>query len=205
MKYYHGTARKRGAESIEAQTMPISQGDDHWLGDGIYFYDNIKYAYRWIWMMCEDRVQRQPSKEVLLDNYMVIVADIDIVEGRLWDLVHNPEHFMLFEELRTEILKKHAQDPALKKRVADNKIVDGVVLNILYNEYGFGEYYDAVLYSFRTKKSLGTRIDIQEIQLCVKNSEVITEFCECTDYNHNDNVQFIYAYNDYKVRAAKSA
>ena len=41
MKYYHGTARKRGAESIEAQIMPISRGDDHWLGDGIYFYDNI--------------------------------------------------------------------------------------------------------------------------------------------------------------------
>lgn len=207
MNYYYGTARERGVKAIKLKKLPISQGDDHWLGDGVYFYDNIKYAYRWIWMMCEDKIKKNPSKDVLLDNYMVIVANINIVEGRLWDLVHNPEHFLLFNELRTEILKKNNQGSEMKKRVTSKKIVDGVVLNILFNEYGFGEEFDAVLYSFRTKSSsasLKTRIDIHEIQLCVKNPEIITGLCECTNYNHHDNIQFIYAYNNYKKGARKN-
>ena len=45
---YHGTDLETGKVIIDSQKMEPSRGDHHWLGDGIYFYDNEKYAFRWI-------------------------------------------------------------------------------------------------------------------------------------------------------------
>ena len=48
---YHGTEKERGKKIVAEQKMIPSISDDrrqHWLGDGIYLYREMLYAFRWI-------------------------------------------------------------------------------------------------------------------------------------------------------------
>ena len=48
LKFYHGTNRKRGQKFIKNQSMEFSKGEKHWLGDGIYLFEDDFWAYWWI-------------------------------------------------------------------------------------------------------------------------------------------------------------
>lgn len=55
---YHGTEKERGEKILADQKMPVSISTDrkqHWLGDGIYLYRELIYAFRWILLMYEER------------------------------------------------------------------------------------------------------------------------------------------------------
>ena len=81
-RLYHGSERTRGNEIIKTQQMKISQGDRHWLGDGAYFYKECAYAYRWIHLMCEEVKGKDFQEKDIIENYMILQADINLQIGR---------------------------------------------------------------------------------------------------------------------------
>ena len=52
--YYHGTEIERGRKAVKEQKLPISTSSvkrEQWLGDGWYFYEYERDAYKWIFDM----------------------------------------------------------------------------------------------------------------------------------------------------------
>ena len=72
---YHGTEKERGKKIVAEQKMIPSISDDrrqHWLGDGIYLYREMLYAFRWIELMYINHFGDTKIKEDLLKRYAVL-------------------------------------------------------------------------------------------------------------------------------------
>ncbi|MGL4523708.1 MAG: hypothetical protein ACRCWQ_14265, partial [Bacilli bacterium] len=126
---YHGSYRERGEEIRNNKKVPITKGDWHWLGDGIYFYEFGYNAYKWIVHMFRDRFSNhQETVENLISKYMVLEVDIQVDENRIFNL-ENPEHRFLLLETIEKV-----------KSMNQITIKDGTALNFLYtNHNGFKE------------------------------------------------------------------
>lgn len=162
---YHGTTKECADQIISDNRMKPSMGDRHWLGDGVYFYQDFFYALRWI--RCKEKT------DSLLDNYSIITAELNIDEERIFSLL-NMEHKLLFQQV-LEICSER-----LKRIGSQNDVVDGAILNIMFKEMKYGNKYDIVKASFiHEDKNLwhySSRLCyIQEIQICVKNLDIISQ------------------------------
>lgn len=201
-RLYHGSERTRGNEIIKTQQMKISQGDYHWLGDGAYFYKECAYAYRWIHLMCEKVRGKDLQEKDVIENYMILQADINIQKERLFDL-DNPEHNFDFNITR-EILEKELSK---SEKYTNKRITDGAVINLMFKELGYQEQYDAIQYYFDTdvKGHTNSKIRLREYQLCVKNTEIIHNIREISkeDYEVEKNEKFIIQYDTYKGKGKR--
>lgn len=172
---YHGTERKRGLRILENNCMEISRGAQHWLGDGSYFYRDKQYAFRWIYRMYISRYKEQKFDcDDLIEKYMVIEAELNIKNERLFSFF-NPDHKLLFD---TAV-------EACKEKISDLEIVDGAVINFMFNIMGYKEKFDAVeaLFLHHDKKILDSNVEsrlyyLPEVQICVKNIGVIEKYRE---------------------------
>lgn len=201
-RLYHGSERTRGNEIIKTQQMKISQGDRHWLGDGAYFYKECAYAYRWIHLMCEEVKGKDFQEKDIIENYMILQADINLQKERLFDL-DNQEHNFDFNTTR-EILEKELSK---SEKYTHKRITDGTVINIMFKEMGYQEQYDAIQYYFDTdvKGHTNSKIRLREYQLCVKNTEIIHNIREISkeDYEVEKNEKFIIQYDTYKGKGKR--
>ena len=93
---YHGTKGKF-ADSIIKEGFKIpekKENDNHWLGHGIYFYEDYKLAEWW----GKTKVNRHNEKYNLTDTHIVIKG---VIEGeKVWDLddPHTLERFYKCQE-----------------------------------------------------------------------------------------------------------
>ena len=147
--------------------MKPSIGDEHWLGDGYYFFRDDLYAFRWI-VIKYTRNFKSKNWEKLDDiykEYMILSADITL--DKVFSL-DNLAHKMLFLKVKSSLKQKLQDSP----RYQNNEIVDGVVINIMFNEMGYADKFDAVeaTYPIAYVYDTNSRQDyIPEYQLCVKN------------------------------------
>ena len=167
------------------QKMITSVSNDrkqHWLGDGIYLYREIFYAFRWIELMYKDYFGDANMEEELLKKYSILGVEIEYDPDRIFNL-DNPEHYMVFKQTEMAYKKKSAFSSKLEKY----EYSDGVIINILFKNLKYGENYDAVeavfptfeLNDILTEKS---RIkSINEYQLCIKNDRIINKIEDVTD------------------------
>ncbi|EHR0219372.1 hypothetical protein [Clostridium perfringens] len=172
---YHGTERTRGEKFIDRQAMEPSIGNRHWLGDGSYFYKDLFYSYKWINDMYISRnKKRHKDYEELISQYKILCCIININKDRIFDLDENLEHKLLFDEFKAKV-NEHSK---YKSALGNENIWDGIVLNIMFNEYGYTKKYDLIVASFvrREIKNNKSRLNhVLEKQICVKNLEVISK------------------------------
>ena len=182
--------------------MKISQGDRHWLGDGAYFYKECAYAYRWIHLMWEEVKGKDFQEKDVIENYMILQADINLQKERLFDL-DNPEHNFDFNTTRESLEKELSKS----EKYTHKRITDGTVINIMFKEMGYQEQYDAIQYYFDTdvKGHTNSKIRLREYQLCVKNTEIIHNIREISkeDYEVEKNEKFIIQYDTYKGKGKR--
>lgn len=201
-RLYHGSERTRGNEIIKTQQMKISQGDRHWLGDGAYFYKECAYAYRWIHLMWEEVKGKDFEEKDVIENYMILQADINLQKERLFDL-DNPEHNFDFNITRKTLEKELSKS----EKYTHKRITDGAVINIMFKEMGYQEQYDAIQYYFDkdVKGHTNSKIRLREYQLCVKNTEIIHNIREISkeDYEVEKNEKFIIQYDTYKGKGKR--
>lgn len=182
---YHGTEKKRGEKMLADQKMIASISDDrrqHWLGDGIYLYRELFYAFRWIESMYRNHFGEDAMREDLLKKYSILSVMIDYDLDRIFNL-NNPEHYIVFK--KTEMM--YRQKSAFSSKLEKYEYSDGVIINILFKNLKYGEYYDAVEAIFSTVELNEMLADksriksISEYQLCVKNDRIINEIRDVTD------------------------
>mgnify|MGYP001052727306 FL=1 len=174
---YHGTEKERGKKIVAEQKMIPSISDDrrqHWLGDGIYLYREMLYAFRWIELMYINHFGDTKIKEDLLKRYAVLRVTVHYNPERIFNL-DNPEHLMIFKNTELAYKKKSAFSSKIQKL----EYSDGVIMNILFKNLTYGENYDAVeavfptvdLDEMLTEKSRFQ--SIHEYQICIKNDNII--------------------------------
>lgn len=165
--FFHGTTIESGEAILKSNFMKPSIGDEQWLGNGYYFFKDDLYAFRWIVIKYTRNFKSKNWKKIddIYKEYMILSADIDL--NRVFSL-DNLKNKMLFLSLKNE-LKRKLQDSV---RYKNNEIVDGLVINIMFNEMGYADKYDAVeaTYPIAYVYDTDSRQDyIPEYQLCVKN------------------------------------
>lgn len=165
--YFHGTTVEAGKSILKSNFMKPSIGDEHWLGDGYYFFKDDLYAFRWIVIKYTNNFKTNKWEKIddIYNEYMILSADI--ILDRIFSL-DNLEHKRLFLKMKSLLGQKMQNSPRYKKY----EIVDGVVINIMFNEMGYIEKYDAVeaTYPIAYVYDTNSRQDyIPEYQLCVKN------------------------------------
>lgn len=179
---YHGTDKK-SAKSIIAENFKPSEGDNHWLGDGVYFYEEKFHAFKWEWYKCPKN--KKEDKNYLQDKVAIVIANVNCDKSGVFNL-DKIEHKLVFERIykwiNTKIKKLDDLD--------DGSCADGVVLNYMFNKLGYATKYDIVRVLFPIPHKKYNKIIKQErykpikekthrltfmpeVQVCVKNIEVI--------------------------------
>jgi len=115
---YHGTDSSL-FKSIKSNNFTTSKGDDHWLGEGIYFFtDGIstsakKNAENWAIAAAWNKT----SKKHNYARFCIISAEIRCSEADFWDL-STENGLKEFNYAREEILKKISS----KYNLASNEV-----------------------------------------------------------------------------------
>ncbi|WP_167955595.1 hypothetical protein [Anaerosporobacter faecicola] len=164
---------------LKKQAMEYSRGDSHWLGDGIYLYKHELYVFRWLVIMYKDRNDEKRIKEQLFKRYSILDVDIDYNEKEVFSLI-DPGHKILFEHFREQCEKK----ASYSKRLAKQEFTDGVVINIMFNNFEYGNKYSMVEAIFpisNCQSHINSRTNgFDEYQLCVKNPKKILKLVDCS-------------------------
>lgn len=117
-KGYHGTSKASGY-LIKAKGFSISRGDDHWLGDGAYFFeDDESMAFEW----CKAESYKKKYKE-----YVIIESDIRVAIKNVFDL-SEPKNFKFFHSYRDMLLEK-IKKGTYSVKVKNKHVLDGAVIN----------------------------------------------------------------------------
>lgn len=185
---YHGTTKNNAETVLRERKFNASNGNRHWLGNGVYFYTQEYFSYRWVYNMCKSERKKKRKDCVskcdetkclddIFDKYSILVSriclsenkvlDLDSIDGRVW------LHRMLkeFYETVNEILED------------DKKYMLGTLINFVFNEPEIADYYRELYHviacsfnTFNHIKYRGWRLGlrfISERQLCVRNSEEV--------------------------------
>ena len=159
---YHGTDMLLGEKIVEEKKFHLSLGDDHWLGDGIYFFEDHREALLWA-KIC----RKFPTP---------VVIEVSIISDRVFDLtkiddqIRFDEFIAVIESKLDNVKKEELRQQSKRKGI-------GGYINMLYKLEPF-EVVRAVFNShLRLKyiRSLMSSLSPAQIQLCVRGHSAILE------------------------------
>lgn len=161
---YHGTSFN-AASNILLKGFKSSEGVKHWLGVGVYFYqDSREHAYSWALNVKKLR----PSE--------IVVIQALIKLGRCLDLLHNPAHASLLENYFNEAENRVFKNNLKSRKYSQEQIsiTESVVIDLIHRDTPI----DTVRTSFSSGKPIfpGSRFTRgQQIIICVRNLESILD------------------------------
>lgn len=171
---YHGSNRSRGEKILNNDESIISRGDNHWLGDGLYFFTDAVYSYKWIIDMYKKRYTPSSLKyEQLIDKYLILEGNMDVNSERVFDMT-KLEHKILFDFTLKEM--------KAKRKIPNSEMPEGTVINYMFEELHYKEKFDAVnaLFLFnRQKYKFRNRLGyMPQRQICIRNREMVKDIKE---------------------------
>ncbi|MBP2143887.1 hypothetical protein J2127_001056 [Methanococcus voltae] len=88
----------------------LKKRKDHWLGDGVYFFEEELNAYDWILTLHFRMVDTYYSsldllKNDLFDKYTILTSEINIPKDRIYDL-DDLKTLLTFREICNEVFMK---------------------------------------------------------------------------------------------------
>ena len=172
---YHGTTKEK-SESILKQGFKISKSQEQkyeWLGDGIYFWDDIFYAVQWNIINMEKNYNDKNEKNLM--NYAIIKSKIIVNKSKLFD-ISSPEGSIIYSKLKKKLEKKLIESGSEKLVEKLKKQSDKFWINILEDNDFFKEF-DVIMAEFKNKKRNekykdDILLNVQK-QICVKNQKCI--------------------------------
>lgn len=179
---YHGSEKKRALKAVKDQMLPMSihsEKREQWLGDGVYLFEEQFYAYRWIVNMHLNNIKKKRYSENtnLVEKFAILGVKIEFDTEREFR-ISNPEHALVFYTILEELEKKERDNNRCRV------YTDGEIFNFIFQKLGYEKEYDLVRcgYTKLTKDRKGGHIKCsQEIQICVKNTDIIKEIKDITD------------------------
>jgi len=178
--YYHGTSIELSKKIIIENRFKPSKGDRHWLGDGVYFYEEEFYAYNWLIYEYKKKFGKKLyDKNKINKDYNILSANFNISKERIFKLSEKAEHKILFDITMEETIKKSKYS----KRFDQVTFPEGVILNIMFKEMRYNSNFDLIVAIFtRRKSNYGNAVlrlnYIPEKQLCVVNNNIIENIKE---------------------------
>jgi hypothetical protein len=161
---YHGTTVENREKIVKKKYFKISRTYhpkknkaikyDHWLGDGIYFFEDEIHAYDWILKKFNDnegpikkyRKDAYELSKLLFQKYTILKSRIVADENRIWNL-DNPEDLITFKQICGDTYEKLKDDEEYKNRV----ISEGTFINMMFKKMEFKEKFDMVVHTFQFK------------------------------------------------------
>lgn len=154
---YHGTTEEESQKILESNYFVPSEGEDNWLGNGIYFYSNLNDAYEW------------EKSEVILHTIIKInrdeFLDIDTNEGKqVFNNVLKTLYSYISKNIETSTFDFS------NKKIIKNQCA---VMNIIWDAY---DELKVVAASFAKEKTkIKTLLDVRprRREFCVKDNDCI--------------------------------
>lgn len=200
--YYHGTDNVSAYEILKKGFVKPSIGDNHWLGDGYYFYKSEEYAFRWILLKYTDNFRNQyaGNYDNIYDKYTILSAEMnkDIRVFSMQD-INNRLYFIKVKNKLKEIAE---YSDRFKRQIRNKGIVDGVVFNVMFEDMGLDNDFDAIEADFTiTFVQDDSRLDyLPEDQLCVRRPDVIEKIQKYNGESVSEKYKvFINEYNQSKT------
>lgn len=161
---YHGTDEQSAARIMVGKAFTPSKGDRHWLGDGIYFFENDKTgAVRWCLL-----IKKCKPKEV-----RVIEVTIRVDDENVFDLTR-VDHFETFHKIAQELILSH------KKTGDRREITNGQIINFICRNASPEIYVVRnamrvrTLSNYNGQRDWGFAFDLQSIWLAVRTNACIS-------------------------------
>ncbi len=200
--YYHGTDISSVQNILKMGFIKPSTGDNHWLGDGCYFYKDEEYAFRWILMKYTDNFRNQSASDYdgIYHEYMILAAEMN-QNMRIFSM-ENINNKLYFIKMKSSLQEKAEYSERFGKQLGNKGIVDGVVFNVMFEEMGLSEDFDAVEAVFPIMLVQGnSRLDyLPEVQLCIRRQDVIDKICQYSGESVSENYKyFMNQYNRIKL------
>ena len=190
---YHGTSRKNCKDIIKNGFKASKTKEGHWLGKGIYFYENIYYAIEW-------GIIRFLLGNNSYDNYKkqcsVIKGMLNCGEYEILDL-NDPLGYSIYQEILKNIKKRF---PNEVEKISKGKDIE--IIRLLEElESKTGEDYISVfdiitadypkdIYDKKTENIWGNFLPCIQKQICVKNSSAIEKYEEINIDDENGETYF---------------
>ncbi len=116
---YHGT-NQESAESIMSSCYNQSRGNDHWLGDGVYFFNSEKMAFEW----CKSEGYKHKW-----EAYAILLNQLRVKQKEILDL-RNPDEADFFHSYR-DLLIERIRKGEFSVRARNRNDLDGLIFNEL--------------------------------------------------------------------------
>ena len=178
---YHGTTKECCANILLHKFDASKALEGHWLGTGIYFYENLYYAIEWGIIKFTNG---NNDYEYYKEQCAVIKCILNYEEYNLLDL-NDPLGYELYQAILDNIQERFPDKMAKIKNGNDIEIIR--LLEEL--EYKTGEKYISMfdiiiadypkdIYGKKIKKQYGNFLPCIQKQICVKNEKVIESYRE---------------------------
>lgn len=172
---YHGTIEKCGDKILKDNEYIWDENRNHWLGDGIYFYDDLYLARVWAKEQC-----KSGENPVVLENLIVCKDE------KFLDLTKAEQK----EKFRLDFMDFIAQLKEDGYSLGDEVTLDKKVNSMYYNYVKTNCNYDVIKNTFCKNKTrysesneLTQKINMQynaysgynffETQICATNNSVV--------------------------------
>lgn len=156
---YHGTSREYAAE-IERDGFKLSSGQDHYFGDGVYFFESGEWNARF-WA----------EKQFGTDEAIVLHAVINL--GKCLDL-HNHEHRILLRRFCQKLYREMEARSRRNSRFRLRPVTDTTVINLIANEFKLDTVRGSYVQPAKGTVFEGSRImNYHQIMIAVRNTAMI--------------------------------
>ncbi len=166
---YHGTNRGNCQSILADQVFRPSKGVRHWLGEGVYFFEQQTEAIAW--------VNRFGSESAILE------ADIHVENNMYFNIADNDEDRECFVKIAKRILDEAESH---KIQIDQKNKIDGFVVNFIYNNFFqfhvIKGYFAFSIADFKEYANIYntpvSRLVKIQTQYCVRNSRCIVNIKE---------------------------
>ncbi|MCT6514741.1 hypothetical protein OQZ55_03960 [Bacillus subtilis] len=197
---YHGTFEEH-SESILSDGFKPQVRNNHWLGQGTYFYTNKKLAHWWI----SKNSKTDPLKKKIKSKSVIIKAEIEEDTKKILDLDINEDidlFFDCFKEYEPYLRRLHLSDNKHVNRCACidflAEIFDWTVIKQTFEKDDHKPSYGKVDTIKFDSNVIPIDIHYKETQVCVRDQTCIkSKEIEYPDkeYNYPKKMRFDYKSN----------
>lgn len=176
IKCYHGTSKENEIGILQNGFEESKPKQSHWLGKGIYFYENIYYAIEWgiIWFL-----NNNMNYDEYIDKCAIIEAKINLEGFEILDL-NDPIGYEYYMEIEKNIKERF---PEKVKNIENNGDIELIKLLEEIEEETKENYisvfdiliaiYPKDIYKKGIQKIKGNFLPCVQKQICIKNPDAI--------------------------------
>lgn len=178
IKCYHGTSKENEIKILKEGFKESKPNQGHWLGKGVYFYENIYYAIEWgiIYFL-----NNSATYDEYTEKCTVIETKINLDDFEILDL-NDPIGYKYYLEIEKNIKERF---PEKIKNIENDGDIELIRLMEKIEEETHNSYismfdiliasYPKDIYKKGNKKIKGNFLPCIQKQICVKNKKAINE------------------------------